>query len=256
MAPPCCKSYPDLPILHLVRVDRFKQAAMYEKAIVMYAKQVDYFWYELSTFVHKLRLDVQTFILQLLFGWSTLDQAIHLSKFRHFMKRYHLYRNLNVFQSTWDPFLSLKGNAPKKMHVLLCIPTFWGNKERGHPLEQYECSKSKVFYFDRTNDSFFDPGEKIAREFFTKHLCCSHLAIVTLLMYFSITYLAILKCIKKETYKRLGETFCCILVPVNGILNNEEREPEIPNMLDNSERHEHYKTSFLIRPILQEIEES
>lgn len=33
---------------------------MYEKAIVMYAKQVDYFWYELSTFVHKLRLDVQT----------------------------------------------------------------------------------------------------------------------------------------------------------------------------------------------------
>ena len=229
---------------------------MYEKAIVMYAKQVDYFWYELSTFVHKLRLDVQTFILQLLFGWSTLDQAIHLSKFRHFMKRYRLYRNLNVFQSTWDPFLSLKGNAPKKMHVLLCIPTFWGNKERGHPLEQYECSKSKVFYFDRTNDSFFDPGENIAREFFTKHLCCSHLAIVTLLMYFSITYLAILKCIKKETYKRLGETFCCILVPVNGILNNEEREPEIPNMLDNSERHEHYKTSFLIRPILQEIEES
>ena len=229
---------------------------MYEEAIVMYAKQVDYFWYELSTFVHKLRLDVQTFILQLLFGWSTLDQAIHLSKFRHFMKRYRLYRNLNVFQSTWDPFLSLKGNAPKKMHVLLCIPTFWGNKERGHLLEQYECSKSKVFYFDRTNDSFFDPGEKIAREFFTKHLCCSHLAIVTLLMYFSITYLAILKCIKKETYKRLGETFCCILVPVNGILNNEEREPEIPNMLDNSERHEHYKTSFLIRPILQEIEES
>lgn len=29
---------------------------MYEEAIVMYAKQVDYFWYELSTFVHKLRL--------------------------------------------------------------------------------------------------------------------------------------------------------------------------------------------------------
>ena len=229
---------------------------MYEEAIVMYAKQVDYFWYELSTFVHKLRRDVQTFILQLLFGWSTLDEAIHLSKFRHFMKCYRLYRNLNVFQLTWDPFLSLKGNAPKKMHVLLCIPTFWGNKERGHPLEQYECSKSKVFYFDRTNDSFFDPGEKIAREFFTKHLCCSHLAIVTLLMYFSITYLAILKCIKKETYKRLGETFCCILVPVNGILNNEEREPEIPNMLDNNERHEHDKTSFLIRPILQEIEES
>lgn len=185
--------------MHLVRVDRFKQAAMYEEAIVMYAKQVDYFWYELSTFVHKLRLDVQTFILQLLFGWSTLDQAIHLSKFRHFMKCYRLCRNLNVFQSTWDPFLSLKGNAPKKMHVLLCIPTFWGNKERGHPLEQYECSKSKVFYFDRTNDSFFDPGEKIAREFFTKHLCCSHLAIVALLMYFSINYLAILKCIKKET---------------------------------------------------------
>lgn len=69
-------------------------------------------------------------------------------------------------------------------------------------------------------------------------------------------FLAILKCIKKETYKRLGETFCCILVPVNGILNNEEREPEIPNMLDNNERHEHDKTSFLIRPILQEIEES
>lgn len=96
------------------------------------------------------------------------------------MKRYRLYRNLNVVQSTWDPFLSLKGNAPTKMHVLLCIPTFWGNKEREYPLEQYECSESKVFYFDRTNDPFFDPGEKIAREFFTKHFCCSQLAIVTL----------------------------------------------------------------------------
>lgn len=61
---------------------------------------------------------------------------------------------------------------------------------------------------------------------------------------------------QKRNLQEIGETFCCILVPVNGILNNEEREPEIPNMLDNNERHEHDKTSFLIRPILQEIEES